>query len=44
MNDLLYINPGAAGKTGFHLIRTCLRFTLHDGHISDMEVIELGKR
>lgn len=42
--QLLYVNPGAAGKTGFHLMRTCLRFTLCDGRISDMQVIELGKR
>ncbi|MBO0936017.1 metallophosphoesterase family protein [Fibrella sp. HMF5335] len=41
---LLFINPGAAGKTGFHLMRTCVRFTLHEGRISDMQVIELGKR
>lgn len=41
---LLYMNPGACGRTGFHQIRTCLRFTLDSGHIRDMQVIELGKR
>lgn len=44
LSNLLYLNPGAAGKTGFHLLRTCLRFTLDAGRISDMQVIELGKR
>jgi uncharacterized protein len=42
--QLLFVNPGAAGKSGFHVMRTCLRFTLNEGRISDMEVIELGKR
>jgi predicted phosphodiesterase len=42
--NMLYLNPGAAGKTGFHLQRTCLRFTLDTKRISDMQVIELGKR
>jgi len=42
--NMLYLNPGAAGKTGFHLQRTCLRFSLHDQQISNMQVIELGKR
>ena len=43
-NNMLYINPGAAGREGFHKIRTVLRFNLHEGIISQMEVIELGKR
>lgn len=43
-NNLLFINPGAAGKTGFHLTRTVIRFTLDAGRVTDMEVIELGKR
>lgn len=44
MANMLYINPGAAGKEGFHKMRTLLRFNLHDGVISQMEVVELGKR
>ncbi|NIJ53027.1 metallophosphoesterase family protein [Dyadobacter arcticus] len=44
LNNMLYINPGAAGQEGFHKFRTILRFNLHDGIISQMEVIELGKR
>lgn len=42
--QILFINPGAAGKTGFHVMRTCLRFTLDGGRISNMQAIELGKR
>lgn len=37
----LHINPGAAGKYGFHKVRTILRFVLDDGNIRDLEVIEL---
>ncbi|MCK8491011.1 metallophosphatase family protein [Spirosoma sp. RP8] len=44
MHDLLFMNPGAAGKTGFHQMRTALRFTLDDGRIADMQAIELGKK
>lgn len=40
----LYMNPGAAGKHGFHPIQTCVRFKLDQGRIKDLEVIELGKR
>lgn len=41
---VLYLNPGAAGRSGFHVVRTCVRFQLDAGRISQMEVIELGKR
>lgn len=44
LNNLLFLNPGAAGKTGFHLVRTLLRFTLDAGRVFDMQAIELGKR
>lgn len=37
----LHINPGAAGKYGFHKVRTLVRFTLDKENILDLEVIEL---
>jgi hypothetical protein len=40
----LHINPGAAGKQGFHKVRTLVRFAVAGGRIQDLEVIELGKR
>lgn len=40
----LYMNPGAAGKSGFHLKRTLLRFVIDGDKIKDLEVIELGNR
>ena len=42
--NMLYLNPGAAGNQGFHSIKTIVRFMLSNGAISDLEVIELGKR
>ncbi|SDQ53846.1 metallophosphoesterase family protein [Flagellimonas zhangzhouensis] len=42
--NLLHMNPGACGKHGFHQVRTMLRFVINGDKISDLEVIELGKR
>lgn len=44
LNNMLYINPGAAGKEGFHKVRTALRFAIDGAKIFQMEVIDLGKR
>lgn len=44
LNKMLYLNPGAAGKQGFHKMRTMLRFELNNGKPANMELIELGKR
>ena len=40
----LHINPGAAGKSGFHQVRTAVRFQIDGTHIQELEVIELEKR
>ncbi|WP_435264025.1 metallophosphoesterase family protein [Tenacibaculum sp. nBUS_03] len=42
--NLLHLNPGAAGKHGFHQVRTMLRFELEKGEIKNLEIIELAKR
>lgn len=42
--NLLHLNPGAAGKHGFHKVRTMLQFHLDNGSIKNMEIIELAKR
>ena len=39
--NLLHMNPGAAGKQGFHQKRTMLRFKINKKDITDLEVIEL---
>lgn len=40
----LHMNPGAAGKQGWHKVRTLIRFVIDGENIKDCEVIELGKR
>ena len=40
---LLHINPGAAGKSGFHTVRTLVRFVIDQGEFKDLEVIELAE-
>ncbi|MBS1576839.1 MAG: metallophosphoesterase family protein [Bacteroidetes bacterium] len=40
----LHLNPGAAGKQGWHKIRTIVRLTIDGNNMKDCEVIELGKR
>ena len=41
---LLHLNPGAAGKVGFHQVLTLMRFEVDKGEIKNLEVIELEKR
>ncbi|MFZ4411983.1 MAG: metallophosphoesterase family protein [Bacteroidales bacterium] len=42
-NQLLHINPGAAGKSGFHQIITLIRFQIDGKNINDLEILELNK-
>lgn len=44
INKLLFLNPGAAGRYGFHLKRTMLRFEIKLNKIENLEIIELGSR
>jgi putative phosphoesterase len=43
-NNLLHMNPGAAGIHGFHKYRTMLKFSISKGKIKDLSAIELGLR
>jgi putative phosphoesterase len=40
----LHMNPGAAGRQGWHKVRTIIRFSIDGFDIKDCEVIELGAR
>ena len=40
----LHINPGAAGKQGWHKQRTLVRFSVEGNDMTDCEVIDLGRR
>ena len=42
--NLLHMNPGAVGKSGFHNVRTMLRFAIDGDAIKDLEIIEVEKR
>lgn len=42
--NMLYMNPGACGRHGWHQVRTVLRFTITGGRFEDLEVVELGSR
>jgi putative phosphoesterase len=41
---LLFINPGAAGYTGFHKYMTAIRFEISDKKIHDLDLIDMGLR
>ena len=43
VNQLLFINPGAIGKHGFHKVRTMVRFEIEKSDIKNMEVIEVKR-
>lgn len=42
--ECLYLNPGAAGRQGWHQVRTIIRLVIDGAMMKDCEVIELGKR
>ncbi|GAA3924843.1 metallophosphoesterase family protein [Hymenobacter algoricola] len=41
---LLHLNPGAAGRHGFHRVRTLLRFAVAAGKVQQLQVVELGPK
>ena len=43
-HQVLFINPGAMGKQGFHKVRTMVRFEISKGEIKNIEVIEVKRQ
>jgi hypothetical protein len=41
MSNMLYVNPGAAGKQGLHQTKTCLRLYVEEGAPTEAEVVHL---
>src|ERR1017187_3152704 len=41
---LLHINPGAAGRSGFHFVRTLMLLEIEEKQIKNVRVVELGPR
>ncbi len=42
-HECLHLNPGAAGRHGFHKVISMLRFTIDGPTIKDMEVVEFPR-
>jgi len=42
--NLIHMNPAADAKSGFHQVRTMLRFVIDGTQIKDLEIIELGAK
>ena len=42
-NNLLYINPGAAGNHGIHQVKTIIKFNIDKKKIKDLKIIELKR-
>jgi putative phosphoesterase len=42
-DQMLFINPGAAGREGMHQEKTCVRLLVADGTASEAEVIHLDQ-
>ncbi|HEX5480909.1 MAG TPA: metallophosphoesterase family protein, partial [Dehalococcoidia bacterium] len=42
--DVLYVNPGAAGRVGFHRLQTVALLETARGHIAEARIVELGVR
>ena len=44
LGNMLHFNPGAAGRHGFHVMRTLLRFDVTAGKVGKLQAVELGPR
>lgn len=44
LGNMLYINPGAAGRQGFHQVKTCLRLRIEKAKAKEVEVIHLDEK
>jgi len=42
-NNLLYLNPGAAGDHGIHQVKTIIKFNIDKKNIKDLKIIELKR-
>lgn len=44
LEDMLFVNPGAAGKQGTHREKTCVVLTVEDGAAQQADVIHLDEQ
>lgn len=43
LGNMLFVNPGAAGRQGLHQVKTCVRLYLEEGALREAEVIHLDE-
>lgn len=43
LGNMLFVNPGAAGRQGLHQVKTCVRLYLEEGTLREAEVIHLDE-
>lgn len=43
-HNLLFMNPGAAGNTGFHQVITAIRFEIHQKECRNLEVLNIERK
>lgn len=41
--ELLHINPGAAGKSGLHTLRTAVRLSIDGSNMKELEILEIPR-
>ena len=41
--DMMHINPGAAGKSGFHNVRTAIKFKIKNSKLNDLQIFEMKR-
>lgn len=41
--NCLHLNPGAYGKSGFHKVRTAIKFTINSNSIENMQILEIKR-
>jgi putative phosphoesterase len=44
LGGMLFLNPGAAGRQGFHQVKTCVRLRLEGGKAVQAEVVHLDSK
>lgn len=42
LGAMLYLNPGASGRQGFHTVKTCVRLHISEGRAREAEVVHLS--
>jgi putative phosphoesterase len=43
-HQCLHLNPGAAGKSGFHKVITAMRFEINNDKIENLQIFELDRK